>query len=115
MRSDHARTRGHGLATGDDPLAAGTVQQLGCYSQMHTARARVLAPPDVDELALIFDRARLAGRRMTLRAGGNAFDGQSLGDDLVISIERLDTIGEVFEDAGEPCITVGAGATWGRI
>ena len=90
-------------------------EQLVCYSQMHSTVAEVRRPADAGELALIFAEARAGGRRITMRAGGNAFDSQSLGSDLVISLERLDAIGDVFDDNGDDCITVGAGATWGNI
>src|SRR4029453_8087867 len=48
----------------------------------------------------------------TFRAGGHSFDGQALGDDLVVSLVRLDQI-EVF--ANEQRMRVGPGATWGAI
>ena len=47
---------------------------------------------------------------MTFRAGGHSFDGQSLGDDLVVSMVRFDPI-EVL--ANEKRMRVGPGATWG--
>jgi decaprenylphospho-beta-D-ribofuranose 2-oxidase len=98
------------------PSFNGSEEELGCYSQMHSTRAEVLRPADVDELAQMFAGARAASRRMTLRAGGNAFDAQSLGSDIVISLELLDAIGEVFDDdSDDECITVGAGARWGDI
>lgn len=97
------------------PRPAGSSEKLGCYSQIYEAQAEVLRPADVTELELIFEDARRGGRRVTFRAGGNAFDGQSLGSDLVVSLERFDAIGDVFDDDGDDCVTVGAGATWGRI
>jgi decaprenylphospho-beta-D-ribofuranose 2-oxidase len=93
----------------------GNHEELVCYSQMYTTHAEVLRPADVDELALIFADARAHGRRMTLRAGGNSFDAQSLGSDIVVSLEHLDAIGEVVDVDADECITVGAGATWGDI
>ena len=60
----------------------------------------------------IFAYAAAAGRKVTCRGGGHAFDGQSLGDDLVISMARIDSI-EVSPD--ERRVTVGAGASWGAI
>ncbi len=97
------------------PSHAGSIEELGCYSQMHTTLAEVVVPADVAELAAIVAQARADGRRITLRAGENAFDSQSLGSDLVISLKRLDAIGDVFSEDGDECITVGAGATWGDI
>lgn len=102
-------------ATPDLSRLVGTDEELGCYSQMYSARAEVITPADVDELARIFAEARDAGRRVTFRAGGNAFDGQSLGDDMVVSLEQLDAISDVFYDGEDECITVGAGARWGNI
>ena len=98
-----------------DALRHGSDEELGCYSQMYSTRAEVLRPADVEELALIFAEARDRGRRLTLRAGGNSFDAQSLGSDMVVSLERLDAIGEVIDVDADECITVGAGATWGDI
>ena len=97
------------------PRHTGDNEELSCYSQMHSTHAEVLRPADVDELEEMFADARAAGRRMTLRAGGNAFDAQSLGADVVISLEHLDAIGEVFDDDDDECVTVGSGARWGDI
>ena len=90
-------------------------EDLICYSQMYSSRAQVLTPSNADELALILADAAERGRRVTLRAGGNAFDGQSLGSEMVVSMARLDTIGAPFAEGDDWCITVGAGATWGKI
>ncbi len=68
-------------------------------------------PTDVDELLAIFAEARDAGRRVTFRAGGHSFDGQSLGEDLVVSMLGMDSI-EVLDDGR---LRVGPGATWGAI
>jgi decaprenylphospho-beta-D-ribofuranose 2-oxidase len=97
------------------PRHSGKLEDLACYSQMYAERPEVLRPADVDELAEIFADARAANRKVTLRAGGNAFDAQALGKDLVVSIERLDAIGDVVRLDGDACITVGAGARWGNI
>ena len=97
------------------PRHAGSEAELGCYSQMYTAHAEVMSPADVDELVAIVAEARADDRHITLRAGENAFDAQSLGSDMVISLKHLDAIGDVFDDDGDECITVGAGATWGDI
>ncbi|MGH2992424.1 MAG: FAD-binding oxidoreductase [Solirubrobacterales bacterium] len=87
-------------------------EELGCYSGLYSTRARVLKPADLEELRRIFAYARDAGRRVTLRAGGHSFDAQALGDDLVVSMMRFDTI-EVL--ANEKQVRVGPGATWGAI
>ncbi|HZA88743.1 MAG TPA: FAD-binding oxidoreductase [Solirubrobacterales bacterium] len=89
-----------------------TEEELGCYSALYSTRAPVRAPADVEQLRRIFTYAREAGRRVTLRAGAHSFDGQALGDDLVVSMLRLDSI-EVLAD--ERKVRVGPGATWGAI
>ncbi|HEY7255049.1 MAG TPA: FAD-binding oxidoreductase [Solirubrobacterales bacterium] len=86
-------------------------EKLGCYSGLYSAEAEVRTPTDVDELRAIFAEARDAGRRVTLRAGAHSFDGQSLGDDLVVSMLGMDSI-EVLDDQR---MRVGPGATWGAI
>ncbi len=96
----------------DSPIdLPSTEEELGCYSGRYSARAQVFTPADLEELRQIFAYAREGGRRVTFRAGGHSFDGQALGDDLVVSIMRLDSI-EVLPDRK---LRVGAGATWGAI
>ena len=97
-----------------DPLSGilSTEEKLGCYSGLYSARARVLAPADVHELRRIFACAIETGRRVTLRSGGHSFDAQALGDDIVVSMRRLDSI-ELLPD-GEH-VRVGPGATWGAV
>jgi decaprenylphospho-beta-D-ribofuranose 2-oxidase len=97
----------------DDPLSdlPGVEEELDCYSGLYASRGRVLAPANVEDLRRIFARAREEGRRVTLRAGGHSFDGQAIGDDLVISMTRFDSI----EVLSENKVRVGAGATWGAI
>jgi decaprenylphospho-beta-D-ribofuranose 2-oxidase len=90
----------------------GTDQELGCYSGLYSARGRLCEPASAEELARIFAHARQAGRKVTLRAGGHSFDGQALGNELVVSTLNLDSI-EVFAD--EAKVRVGAGARWGAI
>jgi decaprenylphospho-beta-D-ribofuranose 2-oxidase len=93
-------------------LLTGEEEKLDCYSGLYSARAEVLEPADVDELSGIFAAARAAGRRITLRAGAHSFDGQALGEDLVVSMVRMNAI-EVVAD--ERKMRVGPGATWGAI
>ena len=97
-----------------DPLSLieGDDEELGCYSRLYSSRARVLKPADVDELRSIFACARQTGRRVTLRSGGHSFDAQALGDDLVVSMSRFDSIEPLPE---EGLVRVGPGATWGAI
>ncbi len=87
-------------------------RQLGCYSELHTARACVLVPATVDDLRRIFAYARQADRRVTLRSGGHSFDDQALGDDLVVSMTKFDSIDV---DAANNRVRVGPGASWGAI
>ena len=84
-------------------------EKLGCYSGLYSSEAEVRTPTDVDELLAIFAEARDAGRRVTFRAAGHSFDGQSLGGDLVVSMLGMDSI-EVLDDGR---MRVGPGATWG--
>jgi decaprenylphospho-beta-D-ribofuranose 2-oxidase len=88
------------------------VHDLDCYSGLYAARAMVLAPANLDELRRVFAYARRARCRVTFRAGGHSFDGQALGNDLVVSMARLDRI-EVMPEQRK--VRVGPGATWGAI
>lgn len=88
------------------------VETLGCFSELYSSRADVYAPRDEAELRAVVDWAVRCRRRVTFRAGGNSLDAQALGDDVVISLVRLDS----FEiDVGERRLTVGPGARWGDI
>jgi len=90
----------------------GEEKELDCYSGLYSTRAEVLEPANVEALAAIFAAARASGRRITLRAGAHSFDGQALGDDLVVSMLRMNAI-EVLPE--ERRMRVGPGATWGAI
>ena len=46
-----------------------------------------------------------------MRGGGHSFDAQPIGDDLVVSTERLGSIELLDGDR----VRVGPGATWGEI
>jgi hypothetical protein len=92
-------------------------EQLESYSGLHTATACVCFPTDLDELRRIFAYARAKFVEdntfsVTLRAGAHAFDSQSLGDQLVVSMTRFDKI-TVIEEHSLVCVE--AGATWGSI
>jgi decaprenylphospho-beta-D-ribofuranose 2-oxidase len=89
-----------------------TEEDLDCYSRLYSSRARVFAPGDTEELRRIFAYARESGRRVSFRAGGHSFDGQALGDDLVVSMMRFDAIDVLAE---ERKVRVGPGAKWGAI
>jgi decaprenylphospho-beta-D-ribofuranose 2-oxidase len=97
-----------------DPLSEipGTERELDCYSGLYSARGHVCEPANAEELGRIFARARDAGLTVTFRAGGHSFDGQALGNNLVVSMLKLNSI-EVFAD--EAKVRVGAGARWGAI
>jgi decaprenylphospho-beta-D-ribofuranose 2-oxidase len=101
-----------GLPSDPPSDAVGPDEDLGCYSGLYSSRAEVRRPADVEQLRLIFAHAREEGRRVALRGGAHSFDGQSLGDDLVVSMLRFDSI-EVL--AGESKVRVGPGASWGAI
>ena len=87
-------------------------RSLSCYSGLYSAAGLVFEPEGEEHVRRIFVYAATAGRKVTCRGGGHAFDGQALGDDLVISLARLNTI-EVLAD--ERRVRVGAGAGWGAI
>jgi decaprenylphospho-beta-D-ribofuranose 2-oxidase len=79
-------------------------------------RALVCKPRSEAELAATLEYAKRIGKSVTFRAGGQSFDTQALNDQIVISLERFDHVGEVHKRPdGISVITVGAGATWGRI
>ena len=84
---------------------------VGCYTGLYEAQAFVVRPKDVEELREVFRVARASGRRVTMRGGGHSFDAQPIGDDLVVSTERLNSI-ELLDDDR---VRVGPGATWGEI
>jgi decaprenylphospho-beta-D-ribofuranose 2-oxidase len=86
-------------------------EKLGCYSGLYSSEAELRTPTDVEELRAIFAEARSSGRRVTFRAGGHSFDGQALGEDLVVSMLGLDSIELLDNDR----MRVGPGATWGAI
>ncbi len=87
-------------------------QQLESYSGLHTATANVCFPVSLDELRRVFAYAKEKKSLVTLRGGAHAFDSQSLGDHIVVSMARLDKI-TVLKDQSQVCVE--AGATWGSI
>jgi decaprenylphospho-beta-D-ribofuranose 2-oxidase len=93
------------------PEIAASRQKVGCYTGLFEGQAWVLTPESVRELQEIFAYARRAGRRVTMRGGGHSFDAQPIGDDLVVSTERLNSIELLPDDR----VRVGPGATWGAI
>lgn len=89
----------------------GTSQLLTSYAG-HVSRALVYQPTNAQQLQQILQRAQATNRRVTFRAAGLSFDGQGLGDDLVVSLERFD---HIELDAIDAAVTVGAGAKWKKV
>lgn len=109
-------------------------ETLTCYSGLYASTGDVFAPRTIEELRRVLAYARASHRRVTFRAAGHSFDGQALGDDVVISLAAMKTI-EVLRDANNSglcpdhpdrmsccarlCskarIRVGPGASWGDI
>jgi decaprenylphospho-beta-D-ribofuranose 2-oxidase len=87
-------------------------ERLDCYSELRREYARVGDPRCADDVTELFEWAAKTRRRVTFRAGGQSFDGQSLGDDLVVSMKNFDGV-EVRADTNQ--VRVDAGATWGAI
>lgn len=77
-----------------------------------SARCGLVAPPDIPALAEQLAAASRAGRRITFRGGGCAMDTQSLGTDLVISLDQLR--GLRFLD-GDARLEAAAGERWGDV
>jgi FAD/FMN-containing dehydrogenase len=79
-------------------------------------RTRVVTPVSRDELKAALQGAREDakehGRSVTFRAGGHAFDTQSLNGNLVISLDKFT---EITVDEATATVTAGAGAQWGQI
>lgn len=87
-------------------------ERLESYSGLYRAYARVYYPNDEDQLSCVFEFAQKTKRKVTLRGGGHAFDEQSLGNDIIVSMEKFNSIKVI---AGSNRVCVGAGATWGAI
>jgi decaprenylphospho-beta-D-ribofuranose 2-oxidase len=88
-------------------------QLLRSFGRIRTAYAEVLEPGSAAELKALLQQAREQGRKVTFRSGGLSFDSQSLNQDMVISLARLDKI--VGVDVDKKQITVQPGARWGEI
>jgi decaprenylphospho-beta-D-ribofuranose 2-oxidase len=83
------------------------------YSALSSKTVRVLKPRTEEELKRIFAHARAECLRVTIRGGGHSFDAQSIGDDLMVSMEHWTRIDEVVPGANT--IKVQPGVTWGEI
>lgn len=90
-----------------------TEKLLRSFGRIRSAYAEVHEPENVDALRLLLLKAGEEGRRVTFRGGGFSFDSQSLNQDMVISLVRLDNI--VGLDAEKKQITVQPGVRWGKI
>ena len=88
-------------------------ERVGCYTGLYEADASVVRPKNVEELREVFRFARESPRevQVTIRGGGHSFDAQPIGNDLVVSTERLNSIELLDGDR----VRVGPGATWGEI
>lgn len=73
-----------------------------------------LQPASAEELAAVLGDASRAGRRVTFRGGGCAFDTQGLNTDLMISLERLGEL-RFAEERGEMRVVAGGGVRWGEL
>ena len=87
-------------------------RKLWAYSRFFERTAEVVEPANPQELSEILLAAARDDRRLTFRAGGRAFDRQALNGDLVVSLVKLNG---VAVDPVHPLVSVGPGATWGRI
>jgi decaprenylphospho-beta-D-ribofuranose 2-oxidase len=88
-------------------------QLLRSFGRIHSAYAEVHYPESTSALQKVLQQARAQGRKVTFRGGGLSFDSQSLNNDLVVSLEKLDKILDV--DVDNKQITVQPGARWGKI
>ncbi|MDX1665145.1 MAG: FAD-binding oxidoreductase [Candidatus Promineifilaceae bacterium] len=88
-------------------------QLLRSFGRIHSAYADVHSPDSTEALQSLLRQAHERGRRVTLRGAGLSFDSQSLNNDMVISLAKLDRILDV--DVKRQQITVQAGARWGDI
>lgn len=86
---------------------------LKSYGRVQTSYSEVHAPGSVEEVRGLLDRARREKRRLTFRGGGSSFDSQSLNDDLVVGLDRMNRILEI--DPVRRRLTVEPGARWGAV
>ena len=75
-----------------DDIPGRTCSLVQSYDGLHRAYPELVEPRSVDELRAVLLRAVRGRRRVTFRAGGQSFDGQSLNEDMVISMSRFDAI-----------------------
>jgi decaprenylphospho-beta-D-ribofuranose 2-oxidase len=77
-------------------------------------RALVCSPTSVKELTSVLNYARSNGKLVTFRAGGQAFDTQSLNKQIVISLDAP-AFKNIKVNRNERTVTVGCSARWGDI
>lgn len=101
------------------PLMAEPKAEISGWDQIHSARAHVLRPTNEGEIALLLRAIarETTPRRVTFRGGGQAMDGHSINDDIVIEADgpELRSIGDPKRDDQGYYVTVGAAARWGDI
>ena len=85
-----------------------TLSSYGGFKQ----RALVCTPACRDELEAVLLFAQRNGKRLTFRAGGQAFDTQSLNHEIVVSLEKFKS---VALSKTRDTVTAGCGATWAQV
>jgi decaprenylphospho-beta-D-ribofuranose 2-oxidase len=95
-------------------------RKLSSYTNLFPEKPEpieVFLPKTVDQVVALFAYAKAEGLTVTLRGGGHSFDRQSLGRQVVISMERFTCVEVLPEDEIGPYrwVRVGAGTTWGAI
>lgn len=86
------------------PLTPEMLQDCGPRS----STADVTRPASVEAVANVLAWASREGRQVTIRGRGQSYDGQSLGDDVVLATERLAGVRVISRDR----VTVAGGTTW---
>ncbi|HEX4341273.1 MAG TPA: FAD-binding oxidoreductase [Polyangiaceae bacterium] len=90
-----------------------TRERIFAFDEIRYATPTVYRPKNAGDIASILCFARQAHRRVTVRGGGNSFDGQSLNDDIVIQMGKgFAHVGCPDQDDHGFFIEVGAAATW---
>ncbi len=95
-----------------DRFKTGQLIPLQSYGGVREAEAKLARPKSIDQLIENFARATVDRRKIAVRGAGLAFDDQSLGDDIVLSLERF---GGITVDPQAKTVTVGPAETWGDI
>jgi decaprenylphospho-beta-D-ribofuranose 2-oxidase len=94
-------------------MPALTYQTLASYGGRQV-RAQVARPADEEELQNVLAYARKSNKRVTFRAGGQAFDTQSLNDQLVVQLDRF-RLDQPTVDLQRSTVTVRCGNTWAEV